>query len=97
MVEASNRGCGHINERTEMLTTIVKSTDADCHAGDPLDTLILLLVKLADDNGIEEENLMNLVDEAVAKTGSVEAAIQAIEAGISAGGKLQRRPRNDDE
>jgi len=73
--------------------TIVKSTGADCHTGDPLDTLILLLVKLAGHNGIEEKNLMSLVDEAVAKTGSIEAAIQAIEGGLSAGGKLQRCPR----
>ena len=73
--------------------TIVKSTGADCHAGDPLDTLILLLVKLAGHNGIEEENLMSLVDEAVARTGSIEAAIQAIEDGLSVGGKLRRCPR----
>ena len=65
--------------------TVIKSTGADFRAGDPLDTLLMLLVKLTGDNGIEEQNLIELVNEAVAKYGSIEGAIQAIEDRLKAG------------
>jgi hypothetical protein len=46
----------------------------------PAATLMLMLAKQAPD-GIEEEHLLDLFDQAVATCGSIQGAIQALESG----------------